>query len=58
VTGTPVTIRIEFVTSQMADQSSLFPGAVRVDGRTLEFVSPDMPTAYRSFRAAVSLANI
>jgi len=57
-TGTPVTIRIEFVTSQMADQASLFPGSVRIDGRILEFVSPDMPTAYRSFRAAVSLANI
>lgn len=58
VAETPVTIRIEFVTSQMADQASLFPGSARVDGRTLEFTSPDMPEAYRSFRAAVSLANI
>jgi hypothetical protein len=29
-----------------------------VDGRLIEFESPDVPTAYQSFRAAVSLANM
>jgi D-amino peptidase len=54
----PVFIRIEFMTSQMADMASLFPDSARLDGRTIEFSSPDMASAYRSFRAAVNLASI
>ncbi|HOV95063.1 MAG TPA: M55 family metallopeptidase [Spirochaetales bacterium] len=54
----PVQIRVQFAFSQMADSAALLPGARRVDGRLIEFESPDMPTAYRSFRAAVSLANV
>ncbi len=57
-TGNPVTIRIEFMTSQMADMASLFPGSTRVDGRTIEFQSADMPSAYRGFRAAVNLGSV
>jgi D-aminopeptidase len=41
---------------EMADSASRLPGAVRLDGTTIEFSSPDMPTAYTSFRAAVALA--
>jgi D-aminopeptidase len=52
-----VTLRIEFVGSQMGDMASLLPGAVRLDGRTIEFESPDMPSAYQRFRAAVTLAG-
>jgi len=55
--GTPVTIRLEFMTSQMVDMASLLPGAVRLDGRVLEFTAPDMPSAYQSFRAAIGLAG-
>lgn len=55
--GTPVTLRIEFAGSQMGDMASLLPGAVRLDGRTIEFESPDMPSAYQRFRAAVTLAG-
>ena len=54
----PVQIRVQFAFSQMADSAALLPGARRVDGRLIEFESPDMPTAYHSFRAAVSLANV
>ncbi len=54
----PVQIRVQFAFSQMADSAALLPGARRVDGRLIEFESPDMPTAYRSFRAAVSLATV
>ena len=56
--GNPVSIRIEFVTSQMADMASLYPGSIRLDGRTIEFASQDMPSAYRGFRAAVTLASV
>lgn len=53
----PVTLRLGFVSSQMGDLAALMPGAERLDGRTIEFVAPDMPTAYRMFRAAVNLAG-
>ncbi|HAL16306.1 MAG TPA: hypothetical protein DCP32_06020 [Anaerolineaceae bacterium] len=53
---TPVTVRVEFLAAQMADSSVIMPGAVRVDGRTVEFTAPDMPAAYLAFRSAVGLA--
>ena len=53
---TPVTIRVEFQAAQMADNAVIMPGAVRVDGRTIEFTAPDMPAAYLAFRSAVGLA--
>jgi D-amino peptidase len=52
----PINVRIEFRMVEMADSVSHLPGSVRLDGTTVEFTSPDMPTAYRSFRAAVGLA--
>lgn len=55
--GSPVMIGLEFLYSEMADKAMLLPGACRVDGRKIEFTSPDMPTGYRSFRAAVTLAQ-
>jgi len=54
---TPVTIRIQFVSSHMGDMAGLMPGALRVSGRVIEFTAPDMPGAYLQFRAAVSLAG-
>lgn len=57
-TTTPVHIRIEFANSQMADMASLLPGSTREDGRTIEFVAPDMPAAYLAFRVAVSMASV
>jgi D-amino peptidase len=54
---TPVTIRIQFVASHMGDMARLLPGAVRLDGRTIEFTAPDMPGAYLKFRSAVALAG-
>lgn len=52
----PVTIRIEFTSSDMADKAALMMGTTRLDGRTIEFTAPEMSTAYRAFRAAVGLA--
>ncbi|MCE5256556.1 MAG: M55 family metallopeptidase [Spirochaetaceae bacterium] len=58
IVAAPVSISVQFAFSHMADSAILLPGAKRLDGRTVEFTSPDVPTAYRSFRAAVSLANV
>ncbi len=56
--NSPVTIRVRFTTSQMADMARLLPGSTRIDGRTIEFSSPGMAEAYAAFRAAVSLASV
>jgi D-amino peptidase len=52
----PVKGRLAFRMVEMADSASRLPGAVRLDGTTIEFSAPDIPTAYTSFRAAVALA--
>jgi len=54
---TPITGVIEFRDSLQAEAASRLPGAVRLDGRRVEFTAPDMATAYRTFRCAVSLAG-
>lgn len=53
----PIQIRIAFFSSDMADRASMLPSVERLNGREISFSSPDMPTAYRAFRAAVSLAR-
>ena len=53
----PIQIRIAFFSSDMADRASLLPGVERLNGREVSFSCPDMPAAYRAFRAAVSLAR-
>jgi len=53
----PITVAIEFKTSEMADRVVLLPGACRSDGRRIELLADDMPAAYRLFRAAVALAK-
>ena len=54
----PVTVRIAFLTSLMADQAALLPGSERIDGTTLEFTAESMTRAYLQFRAAVNLAPL
>jgi len=54
---TPVRIAVELGNPAMADIASLIPGMQRVDGRRIEGEYPDMVTAYRAFRVAVSLAG-
>jgi D-amino peptidase len=53
----PVEVVVELFYSEMADKAALLPGARRIDGRRVEISASDMPTAYRSFRAAVGLAR-
>ncbi len=52
----PVTVTVEFVKTQMADNASLVPGARRVDGKRVAFEARDMVEAYRAFRSMVGLA--
>ena len=52
----PIEGRVEFRFVEMADSAVRLPGATRLNGTTIVFTSPDMPTAYKSFRAAVGLA--
>jgi len=54
--ASPVTLTVEFVQSEMADQAALLPGARRV-GRRLEYTAGDMPAAYQAFRALLQLAK-
>jgi D-amino peptidase len=56
IVSKPVIGVIQFNKVEMADRASRLPGAVRLDGTRIEFSTPDMPTAYIAFRAAVSLA--
>jgi D-amino peptidase len=53
----PVRIIVEFLNALQTDQASLIPGITRLDGRRIEFQAEDMPTAYRYFRSAVSMAG-
>ncbi len=53
----PITVAVEFIRAEMADDAALLPGAARVGGKRVEFTAGDMPTAYRAFRALVGLAH-
>lgn len=53
----PVNMRVEFTLPNQAEQASLVPGVCRVDGRTVEFTSPDMPAAYKTFRVVASMGS-
>ena len=53
----PLTLAIQWVTSDMADRVMMLPNARRREGRLVEFACEDMPAANRTVRAAVTLAK-
>ncbi len=55
VVSTPVSMKVRLATSDMADRAMLLPGVIR-DGLCLSFAAEDMPQAYATFRALVSLS--
>ena len=57
VAGRPVNLAVEFMDTQYVDRACLIPGTERVSGTRLEYSAPDMITAYRCFRAMVTLAR-
>ncbi len=50
-------LRVTLGSTFLADKADLFPEAVRVDGRTLEYSSPSMENIYLWFRGVISLAG-
>jgi len=55
--STPVTLTVDFQLSMQAQMASLLPGSRRLDGRTLEYVGPDMLTVFKAYRAMTRLAS-
>jgi D-amino peptidase len=53
----PLRLTLELATSDMADRAAILPGAERLEGKRVEIVLDDAPTAYRAFRSAVALAR-
>lgn len=53
----PIEVSLEFIRSEQADAAALLPGATRAAGKRMVYLAPDMPAAYRAFRALVSLAG-
>jgi D-amino peptidase len=52
----PVTVAVEYVKSEMADDAAILPGAQRAEAKVVEFIARDMHEAYRAFRSLVGLA--
>ena len=50
-------LRVTLGSTFQADKADLFPGALRVDGRTLEYSSSSMEDVYTWFRGVISLAS-
>ena len=55
VIDSPVRVTVEFFTSDMADRAALIPSTQR-EGTRVSLAAQEMPSAYRGFRAMVSLA--
>ena len=55
--NSPITIDIEFTATDMADRAQIIPGATRIDGRRLQFITPDILTAFRAFWSAADLSR-
>jgi len=53
---TPITLVVAFAHSNMADPVAIMPGVQR-QGRQVTLSAEDMPTAYRLFRVAATLAS-
>ena len=52
----PITVTVEFFSSDMADRASLIPFTKR-DGTRVSFTAQEMDSVYRGFRAMVTLAS-
>jgi len=51
----PITLELEFVSTQNADFAELIPGFDRIGGRTTRFVHDDYRVIFRAFMAAMRL---
>lgn len=55
--GTPVCVRLVFHRAGHADMAMLVPGSTRIDGRTVEWTGPDVPSVYQVYRAMAALSG-
>jgi D-amino peptidase len=53
----PVTLKIEFISTSMADVACLMPNVKRLDGRTVEYVQDDYAVMFEAVMALVTLAS-
>lgn len=53
----PITLKIEFNSTTMADQATLLPYSRRLDGRTLDFTADDYAVIFEAIGAFVFLAH-
>lgn len=53
----PITLKIEFNHTSMADQAALMPYTKRLDGRTVEFVADDYELIFEAIMVLVYLAS-
>lgn len=53
----PVTLKIEFISTSMADVACLMPNVKRLDGRTIEFIENDYTVMFEAIMALVTLAS-
>ncbi len=52
----PITLRLTFVRTDMADMAELIPGVERLDDRTVGYRHDDMRTVFQVWRAMLALA--
>jgi D-amino peptidase len=55
-TSGQITVGVELMQPCMADLAVFIPGVTRIDGRKVEYTSPDIPSAQHTFRAVVEMA--
>lgn len=53
---TPITLKIEFISTAMADVACLMPEVKRLDGRTVEYSHADYAVMFEAIMALVTLA--
>jgi len=53
----PIKIDVSFIHTGMTEMAELLPGARRINGRTVSFVSDDYLEAFKALRAMITLAG-
>lgn len=53
----PITLKIEFISTSMADVACYMPNTKRLDGRTIEFVENDYAVMFEAIMALITLAS-
>jgi D-amino peptidase len=57
VLKSPVTLKIEFISTSMADVACYVPKVKRLDGRTIEYKQKDYAVMFEAMMALITLAS-